>query len=131
MTTITAIDAQALFDRMCAAWDRADAAAVAATYARDGRLVIPFGDALDGRDAIEAGFAEHFGGILAGTTTTIAVDDVRSLGDRLSVVEAAQETEGPLPTLHLTAVLRLEGDEARVVECRPYAFLPVPQPADA
>jgi uncharacterized protein (TIGR02246 family) len=131
MSNLTMTDAQALFDNMCAAWNQADPVGVAATYTPEGRLVIPFGDVYDGREAITAGFAEHFGGILAGTTTRIDVEHVRSLGEGLSVVDATQETTGPLPTLHVTAVLRVDGEEAGVVECRPYAFLPDPRAAES
>jgi hypothetical protein len=37
-----------------------------------------------------------------------------------------QGVSRPLPGMHLTAVVRAEGDPARMVVCRPYALLELP-----
>ena len=138
MPTLTTIDAQAVFTEMSEGWNAADAARTAGTYAASGRLVTPFAVALDGRDAITAAFGMLFGGpvvpglpdvwagMFVGTTTDIVVDDVRPLAEGLVVVEATQTTEGPLPPLHITAVLAQVGENAEILECRPYMFLPLP-----
>lgn len=137
MSTLTTTDAQALFDDMSTAWNNADAAGIAETYATTGRLVSPDGVVCDGRAAItvaftmlfggttSAGFPDAWAGLFAGTTTEFTVQDVRQLAAGLLVVEATQ-TVGPLPPLHITAVLALDGETAQIVECRPYTFLDLP-----
>jgi len=138
MSTMTTTDAQAVFNEMAKGWNNADAARIGRTYAASGRLVTPFAVALDGRDAITAAFTMLFGGtpvpglpevwagMFVGTTTDIAVDDVRPLAEGLVVVEATQSTDGPLPPLHITAVVAQQGENAEILECRPYAFLALP-----
>ena len=123
-TTMT--DVKALFDGVCAAWNAADAAGLAAHYARDGRLINPFGRITDGREAIAAGFTELFSGVLAGTSTSIQIDSVRELAPSLVVVDGTQTLTGPVPPLHFTAVVRQQDETAEILECRPYAFLPAP-----
>ena len=135
MTTVSTIDAQAVFTEMSAGWNAADAVRTANTYAESGRLVTPDGVTLDGRDAITAAFTMLFGGprasglpdiwagMFTGTSTDIVVDSVQPLSDGLVAVEATQTTEGPLPPLHITAVLAQTGEAAEILECRPYAFL--------
>lgn len=137
MASMSITDAQALFNDMSKAWNNADAAGIAETYAPTGRLVTPDGAVLEGRGAITAAFTMLFGGpasagladawagLFVGTTTEITVDDVRSLGQGLVVVEASQ-TVGPLPPLHITAVVEQRGESAEILECRPYAFLVLP-----
>lgn len=138
LPTPTRLDAQAVFTAMSQGWNAADAERTAATYAADGRLVTPFGVALHGRAAITDAFGMLFGGasvpglpaVWAGmfvdTTTEIVVDDVRALTEGLVVVEATQTTDGPLPPLHLTAILAHAGDKAEILECRPYPFMALP-----
>ena len=124
--TPTRLDVEALFGAMCQAWNAGDAPAIAATFAPDGRLVDPFGDEWDGRDAVEAAYQEYFKGLLAGTTTEIDIASVRELAPGLAVVDGWQTISGPLPRMHLTAIVRAEGDSAQVVECRPYVLLELP-----
>lgn len=137
MSTVTSTDAQALFDAQATAWNNADAAGIAATYAPAGRLVSPDGHACDGREIIEAAFTTLFGGaatagmpdkwpgLFAGTTTEFTVDDVRPLADGMVVVEATQSV-GPLPPLHISAILTQAGESVEILECRPYVFLALP-----
>lgn len=137
MSTLSSTDAQALFDEQAKAWNNADPAGIAATYAQAGRLVSPDGHACDGRDMIEAAFTMLFGGaatagmpdkwpgLFAGTTTEFTVDDVRSIAAGLVVVEATQSV-GPLPPLHITAIVAQAGETAEILECRPYVFLTLP-----
>jgi uncharacterized protein (TIGR02246 family) len=137
MSTLTTTDAQALFGEQAKAWNNADAAGIAATYAPGGRLVSPDGHACDGRGVIEAAFTMLFGGsatagmpaawpgLFTGTTTEFSVQDIRPLAEGLAVVEATQSV-GPLPPLHITAVLTQAGETAEILECRPYAFLVLP-----
>jgi uncharacterized protein (TIGR02246 family) len=126
MSTMTGTDMQALFDEVCAAWNRGDATGIAAHYAADGRLVDPFGGVADGRAEIEKVFVAMFGGLLAGTTSEIHIDDVRPLAPGTLIVEGSQRVTGPLSTLHVTAIVRQTGEHAEILECRPYQFLPAP-----
>lgn len=137
MSTLTTTDAQALFDEQAKAWNDADAAGIAATYAPTGRLVSPDGVVCDGRRAIEAAFTMLFGGaasaglpekwagLFAGTVTGFTVEGVRALDGGSVVVEATQAV-GPLPPLHVTAIVTQDGEDARILECRPYVFLTLP-----
>lgn len=126
MSTMTDTDVRALFADVCTAWNRGDAAGIAGHYAPEGRLINPFGEVADGRTAIEAVFTELFAGLLAGSTSDIEVDTVRELAPGLLVVDGTQTTSGPLPPLHVTAVVRQTADAAQILECRPYAFVPQP-----
>jgi uncharacterized protein (TIGR02246 family) len=128
MSTMTGTDVQALFDEVCAAWNRGDAAGIAAHYAADGRLVDPFGGVADGRSAIEKVFVAMFRGLLAGTISEIHIDNTRRLAPGLLIVEGSQRVTGPLPALHVTAIVRQTGERAEILECRPYPFLPAPSP---
>ena len=141
-TTPTApalLDAQALLDSARGAWNAGDAQALALKYADDGRLISPFGDDLRGRDAISAAFAELFATMLAGTTTTFAVEDTRTLATGLTLVDGTQIVRGirspdgslmPDWPLHFAAIVRQQGDRAEILEARPYAFTPAgPPPA--
>lgn len=124
--TLTRLDVEALFGAMCQAWNAGDTSAIAATFAPDGRLIDPLGHEWDGREVVEAAYEENFKGLLAGTTTEIVIESVRELAPGLAVVDGAQTFSGPLPRMHLTAVVRAEGDTAQVVECRPYVLLEIP-----
>jgi hypothetical protein len=67
-----------------------------------------------------------------GTRMTSTVEDVRPLGHDLAIIDGTQ-TIHDVPTpdgqrvpempLHLAAVIRRDGDTARLLEARPYAFM--------
>ena len=60
------------------------------------------------------------------------VENIRPLGDDAAVVDWTQVIDGGelrRLDLHLVAVVRREGSDWRIVDCRPYAFLPLPVPA--
>jgi uncharacterized protein (TIGR02246 family) len=120
------LDVEALFIELCKAWNDGDTSGIAATFAPDGRLVDPLGDEWDGRDAVATAYREYFKTLLAGTTTEITIASVRELAPGLAIVDAWQTFSGPLPRMHVTAVVRTDGDNARVVECRPYILLELP-----
>ena len=125
-TTITRLDAEALFDALCRAWNAGDPGGVAAHFAPDGRLFDPFGNEWDGLEAVTTAYVENFKGILAGTTTEVVIDSVRELAPGLAIVDGWQTFTGPLPRMHLTAVVRAEGETAVLVEARPYAVMEQP-----
>lgn len=126
MDTALDSDTRVVIEDFCQAWNRGDAAAVAQTYAADGRLINPLGDSYDGREAVRDGYAEYFSGMLAGSTTEISIDEIRRLADGLFVVDGTQLVSGaPLPPLHITVIVRESNGKAEIVEFRPYAFLTV------
>lgn len=124
--TPTRLDAEAVLATMADAWNAVDTAAIGACYTVDGRLFDPLGHEWDGRDAIVAAFDDYFRGLLAGSTTEITVESHRELAPGLAIVDGHQTFTGGLPTMHITAVIRTDNDAARVVECRPYAWLDLP-----
>ncbi len=125
-TTPTKLDVEAVFVAICRAWNAADPDGVAAAFAADGRLVDPFGHEWDGLEAVRTAYEVNFKGVLAGTTTEVVIDSVRELAPGIAIADGWQTFSGPLPRMHLTAVVRAEGDQARLVECRPYVFLDLP-----
>jgi uncharacterized protein (TIGR02246 family) len=124
--TSTKADAEALFETLCQAWNAGNPEGIAAGFAADGRLVDPFGNEWDGIDAVTTAYVETLNGVLAGTTTEVVIDSVRELAPGLAVVDAWQTFSGPLPRMHLTAIVRSEGDTVRIVEGRPYILLEMP-----
>ena len=127
ISTITRLDTEAVFDTLCRAWNAGDPVGVAVCFAPDGRLFDPFGNEWDGLDAVTTAYVENFKGILAGTTTEVVIDSVRELAPGLAIVDGWQTFTGPLPRMHLTAVLRAEGETARLVEARPYVVMERPE----
>src|SRR5262249_22316011 len=83
------------FDRMAEAWAANDGGAVAAFFTDDASLINPFGQRADGRAAVAAMYAEYFGGMLGGTTTTVDVGSVRPVGADHAFVDAEQTITGP------------------------------------
>ena len=70
-------------------------------------------------------YSEYFaGGMLAGTTTTITVESIRPVGDSHAFADAEQTITAPgvgmLLVVHLTALLRRDGEDWRFVDSRPY-----------
>ena len=102
---------------MCRAWNAGDPVGVAACFAADGRLFDPFGNEWDGFEAVTSAYVENFKGILRGTTTEVVIDSVRELAPGLAIVDGWQ-TFTALPRMHLTAVVRAEGETAPLVEGR-------------
>lgn len=131
MTTSTSyVDAiQASFNRFCAAWNTNDGVTLADCYVADGSLITPFGQRADGRSAVAAMYAALLAGPLQGTTTTISLARVRTVGADHAFVDAEQAIITPdgsvLVGAHLAALLRHEGDSWRFVDARPYTFVPL------
>jgi uncharacterized protein (TIGR02246 family) len=130
-TPLTKLDADALLRTVDEAWNAGDAAGLARCYTEDGRLIDPLGGVSDGRDQLEHRYAEVFATLMNGTRIASVVEDVRALADDLVVIDGTQVIHNvPTPDgqrlaewpLHLTAVIRRDGDVARIVEARPYAF---------
>jgi uncharacterized protein (TIGR02246 family) len=122
----TQAEISAFFERLCKAWETNDAAEVGGLFADDGTLINPFGQRADGRDAVTAMYGEYFAGMLGGTSTTVEVQSVRTIDATHSLVDAEQAILGPdgstVLDVHLTALLRQEGGEWRLVDTRPFSY---------
>jgi hypothetical protein len=62
----------------------------------------------------------------------VHVEDIRSLGEDAAVVDCTQVIDGGelgRLDLHLLAVVRRDEPGRGIVDCRPYAFRPLPVPA--
>jgi uncharacterized protein (TIGR02246 family) len=120
---------QASLKRFCAAWKTTDGVTLADCYVADGSLITPFGQRADGRSAVAAMYAALLAGPLQGTTTTISLARVRTVGTDHAFVDAEQAIIAPdgsvLVSAHLAALLRHEGDRWRFVDARPYTFVPL------
>jgi uncharacterized protein (TIGR02246 family) len=120
-------------DRFAEAWASNDGAALGEHFTEDGSLVNPFGERADGRAAVADMYREYFRGLLAGTTTKIALETLRPAGEDHALVDAEQSISGAsgdvLMAFHLAALLRRDEGEWRFVDSRPYA--PAPAPAGA
>jgi uncharacterized protein (TIGR02246 family) len=121
---------QATFDHSTAAWKANDGAALATSFTDDGSLINPFGQRADGRSAIAAMYAEYFGGMLRGSSTAFTLTSVRAVETTHAFADGEQTISGPDGTVilavHLSALLRRDGDTWRWVDVRPYAFASPP-----
>ena len=119
-----------MLDQVSAAWGANDGAAVAGFFVEDGTLVNPFGQRAEGREAVAAMYAEYFGGMLRGTTTTVELTSVRAVGEDHAFIDGAQTIRAPdggvVLAVHLAALLRRDGDGWRFVDSRPYAYATPP-----
>jgi uncharacterized protein (TIGR02246 family) len=120
----------AALDDFAAAWRTNDGSALGALFTEDATLVNPFGDRADGRDAVAAMYSEYFGGMLAGTATTIDVTSVRHVGDDVAFLDGEQAILAPdgsvVLSVHLAALLQRDGDGWRFVDARPYTYAAAP-----
>jgi uncharacterized protein (TIGR02246 family) len=120
----------AFHEKVAAAWSANDGTAFAAFFTDDGSLINPFGERADGRAALTAMYSEYFGGMLKGTTTSISVTHVRPVGSDHAFADAEQAIYAAngdvLLALHVVNLLRRDGDDWRLADSRPYAFLPAP-----
>ena len=120
----------AFHDKLAAAWSANDGAAFAAFFAEDGSLINPFGERADGREALTAMYSEYFGGMLKATTTSISLTHLRRIEPGHALAGAEQTIYAPnrdiVLALHVVNLLQKDGDDWRLVDSRPYAFLPPP-----
>ena len=120
----------ALLEGFCEPWNAGDSAGVCARYTDDGRLISPFGHDARGREAIHELYQQFLGdGPLRGSQTTMDLEDIRMVADDIAVVDCRQVIDGGdlgELDLHLTTVVTRSDRGWRVIEARPYAFLPLP-----
>lgn len=112
------------------AWKANDGSALAGFFAEDGTLVNPFGQRADGRHAVAGMYSDYFGGMLAGTSTSITLDTVRDLGGQRAFVDGKQTIVGSdgseILAVHLAALLQREDAGWRLVDARPYTYAAAP-----
>jgi uncharacterized protein (TIGR02246 family) len=121
---------KSMFKRFSDAWETNDGGKVASFFVEDGTLINPFGQRADGRTAIAAMYTEYFRGMLRGTSTTLALANVRAVEDTHAFADGGQTINAPdgnvVLVVHLAALLRRDGDGWRFVDARPYAYATVP-----
>jgi uncharacterized protein (TIGR02246 family) len=91
-----------------ATWNKHDAEAVAAYYAKDGDIVTDDGNALSGRDGIQQALTDAFGGQLKDSVLKTTVSTVRLIKPDVAIVDAEAEMktgDGDPRKLHLVSVL--------------------------
>ena len=112
------------------AWKANDGSRLGGFFAEDGTLVNPFGQLADGREAVTAMYTEYFGGMLAGTSTTIELTNVRDLGGDRAFVDADQRIlasdGGEVLSVHLTALLGRQAGSWKYLDARPYTYTAAP-----
>jgi uncharacterized protein (TIGR02246 family) len=81
-------------ERYTAAWNRGDAKALASLYDVEGAITSASGHTVQGRDALEKGFAEGFAGATKGSRMTAIVGTIRFLKPDVAVVEGVWELSG-------------------------------------
>lgn len=112
------------------AWSANDGDALADSFADDGSLINPFGQRADGRAAIAEMYSTYFAGMLKGTTTSITLEHVRTLGDGHALTDAEQTIYdsggGIVLKVHLAAVLGQEPGGWRFLDSRPFTVAEAP-----
>jgi len=116
----------AFFRQVSDAWKSNDGGAFADLFTEDGSLINPFGERADGRTALATMYSQYFLTMLSGTTTSVTVGSVRPVGPDHAFVDGDQVITGPdgqvVLAVHLSALLRGDGDSWRFVDSRPYTF---------
>ena len=90
-------DVQKLADAFVAAWNKADAKALAALHAENAIRASPQGEMIVGRPAIEQGFAAAFADELKGSTLTVTSVNQRSIGADVIVASGTWQIKGGTP----------------------------------
>jgi uncharacterized protein (TIGR02246 family) len=121
---------RAHFETFGDAWTKADAKAVAATYAADADIVRPGQDPVQGRAAIEAFYVRQFAGPLKDTKKSMTIERVRLVSGELAIVDSRYTIDRESPALHVrgvsVAVLVKRNGQWEAVASRSYR-----QPVDA
>jgi uncharacterized protein (TIGR02246 family) len=121
------------------AWSEHDPVAMASFWATDGKLVDPMGEIASGQQEVQRFFARRFSpnGEFERSRSRFVLSDVRVLGPRHAFVDLEHDIlgvrapDGRLVNQHFHVTTLLERDAAgrwRLLEVRPYAFLPPPAP---
>jgi len=120
----------ATFNGINDAWKSNDGASVASFFVEDGSLINPFGERADGRAAIADMYSDYFGGMLRDTSTSVELASVRSVGSDHAFADGEQTIYAAngdvVLAVHISALLRRDGDIWRIVDGRPYTFATMP-----
>jgi uncharacterized protein (TIGR02246 family) len=81
-------------DQFAAAWNKADAKAVAQFFADDGDYVSSTGQKGEGRTGIEKVLSEQFAGVFKGATLKTTITAIRFLKPDVAIVNGAFEVSG-------------------------------------
>lgn len=111
---------------LMSAWDQADSKAMSSLFAAESDLVIPSGDVVTGRQAIQGFYHSVFERGYRGSHASAEVRSVRVTGltaivdGSWSISGAKDETGAPRPSEHglFTAVLSKQGDKWYVTALR-------------
>jgi uncharacterized protein (TIGR02246 family) len=118
------------YEKLATSWSANDGAAFATFFTEDGSLINPFGERADGRDALRAMYSEYFGGMLKGSTTSINMTHLRTVGPDHVFSDADQTIYAAngdvMLALHVVNLLQRDGDDWRLVDSRPYELLAPP-----
>jgi len=90
-------EVQKLADAFVAAWNKADAKALAALHAENAIRASPQGDMIVGRAAIEQGFTAAFAAELKGSTLSVTSVNERAIGADVIVASGTWQMKGGTP----------------------------------
>ncbi|BCP52896.1 hypothetical protein K32_15130 [Kaistia sp. 32K] len=120
---------QPLLDGIGACMDRGDAREAATYFTDDANVISPSGLTGSGITGVQRVLAADMASILKGTQSHFTIEAVRPLGD-VAFVDALHEISGieaaggqPFQ-IHLVALVRKQGNSWKLLEARPYAFMP-------
>lgn len=125
-------------DEWAATWNRHDAKLMAAFFVPDGDLINPFGRHARGAAEIEKLFAEEHAGVMAGTTYSGTIENIRYLGENGAIVDVAGEIRGmkgpdgaaaPPFKHHVTWIAEKVSGKWVAHGARAFIFVPPPTPA--
>jgi uncharacterized protein (TIGR02246 family) len=121
-----------------AAWNKHDAKLMAAFFVADGDLVNPFGRQAHGQAEVEKLFTEEQSGVMAGTTYTGTIENIRHLGKNIAIVDVAAEISGmkgpdgavaPPFKHHVTWIAEKKDGKWMAVGARAFVTMTMPAPA--
>jgi len=124
-------------EAFAAAWNKHDAKALAATWAKDGDLVNPFGRGAKGRAEIEKFIQSEHATVFQHSTYTPGAMTVRFLEPEIAVAESDTEISGitnpdgtaaPTLKIHIIRVVQKKGGKWWTVMARPVIYPPPPGP---
>lgn len=116
------------------AFNRFEPKEVAKFWTEDGTLITPSGEVGSGRAGVEAAYRHDCETILAGTTSTFTIANVRRLGNELALIDLDHELQNfrmqdgttADMKLHVVMLAKKSGDTWQWLDARPYAFIPPP-----
>lgn len=124
-------------EAFAAAWNKHDAKAMAATWAKDGDLINPFGRVAKGRDEIETLIQDEHSKAMKQSTYSPGAMSVRFIEPDIAFVEQDVEISGitgsdgsaaPLMKVHINRVVQKKDGKWLTVTARPVIYPPHPGP---